>query len=74
MSATVSTNSSRSISGDCTTATKSCTVLGSATSRRWAVSLMIRWFFTSQATEAVSSADRPKRGHRLSAMAAPTSE
>ena len=73
MSATVSTSSRRSISGVCTWATKSRTVLGSEMSRRWAVSLITRWFFTSQATASVSAGDSPRRGHRLRAISAPTS-
>ena len=65
MSATVRISSRRSISGVCTGATKSRTVLGSETSRFCAVSLITRWFFTSQDTAAVSPAISPSRGHRL---------
>ena len=74
MSATVSTSSSFSRSGLCTTLAKSRMVLGSPMSRLKAIGLIRRWCSTSQATVSVSAALMPKRGQSVRAMRAPTSE
>ena len=74
MSAQVNTNSSFSRSGDCTRATKSWTVCGSAMSRLKAMLLIKRCQRTSHATVSVSSAESPRRGPSFSATFSPSSE